>query len=476
MTSCPSLDLHAVEIADVVNELQSFIGKRIARFVEASPTCMLWRGPLYDIAIDCTPNFVHLCATTSRQARGEVTPFSMLLRKYIASTPVAYIFVARTNDRVVNIQFVSGFTIACELTGRHSNVFLIDPTGVILGSFFSPHSMTRPLFTGAPYTLPPLSNAGVLPQTSRFPTSEPSAAIDVFFTNAMRAYAARRAHESAVFETRREIARIKRLISRLEEDAANNVQREQGRMFGELFLQAISLWPAKERTFSFLPYGADAPVTLALPEKCRTPAEAAQWHFQQYKKAIRANKIIQEKIVQSNILLQQLDQKLHQLLAIEPETYPVSTQRTTRFPSSGTPKTAVLASKAGFRQFFSSDGITIRVGKSAADNHRLTFHMSKGDDMWLHARDVPGAHVLVSCPKNTPLPPTTLYEAAMLALFYSDARRERRGYVHACLRKFVRPVPHRIGEVTLSSPKSLYVELDETILSRLFSSQKANEL
>lgn len=475
MTSCSSLDLNAVEIGDVVNELQSFIGKRIARFVEASPTCLLWRGPLHDIAIDCTPHFVHLCATTSRQARGEVTPFSMLLRKYIASTPVANIFAARPNDRIVHIQFVSGFTIACEFTGRHANVFLMDPTGVILGSLFPPHSLTRPLSPGTHYTLPPLSNAGVLLQTSRFPTSEPSAAIDVFFTNAMRAYAARCAHQNAVSKTRREIARIHRLLSRLQEDTANNAQREQGRMLGELFLQAISLWPAKEQTFTFLPYGADSPVTLTLPEKCHTPSEAAQWHFQQYKKAIRANKIIQEKIVQSQKLLQQLEQKLHQLLAIDPETYPVSTLHTTRFLSSGTPQTAVPASTSGFRQFRSSDGFTIRVGKSAADNHRLTFHMGKGDDMWLHARDVPGAHVLVSCPKNTPLPSTTLHEAAMLALFYSDARRERRGYVHVCLRKFVRPVPHRIGEVTLSSPKSLYVELDETVLSRLFLSQKSNE-
>lgn len=69
----------------------------------------------------------------------------------------------------------------------------------------------------------------------------------------------------------------------------------------------------------------------------------------------------------------------------------------------------------------SSDGIPLLIGKNSRQNEAVTFHEASGNDLWLHARGVPGAHVIVKS-GGRPVPQATLDEAAALAAFYSQAR------------------------------------------------------
>ncbi len=69
------------------------------------------------------------------------------------------------------------------------------------------------------------------------------------------------------------------------------------------------------------------------------------------------------------------------------------------------------------------DGFTVQVGRSARENDALV-RKARGDDLWFHARGVPGAHVLVSS-KGRPVPANVLHRAAELAAWHSQARGER---------------------------------------------------
>lgn len=69
----------------------------------------------------------------------------------------------------------------------------------------------------------------------------------------------------------------------------------------------------------------------------------------------------------------------------------------------------------------SSDGFPLLVGKNSRQNEEVTFHQASANDLWLHARGVPGAHVIVKS-GGRPVPETTLREAAALAAYYSQAR------------------------------------------------------
>lgn len=112
-----------------------------------------------------------------------------------------------------------------------------------------------------------------------------------------------------------------------------------------------------------------------------------------------------------------------------------------------------------YRKFVSSEGYEILVGRSAADNDYLTFRVSNSLDIWLHAADHPGSHVIVRLPKGESIPPQTLKEAAQLAGSYSSGRQQPKLEVRYTQRKFVhKPKRAKPGSVSLSRFRSILVE------------------
>lgn len=92
----------------------------------------------------------------------------------------------------------------------------------------------------------------------------------------------------------------------------------------------------------------------------------------------------------------------------------------------GTGKRAAEGAKtrAPYRAFFARSGRRVLVGKGAADNDALTLKVARPHDLWLHAKDRTGAHVVVPLDKGRTCPADDLVDAAHLAAHFSDARGE----------------------------------------------------
>ena len=119
---------------------------------------------------------------------------------------------------------------------------------------------------------------------------------------------------------------------------------------------------------------------------------------------------------------------------------------------------AAAAPAGAVKRFTSSDGCQILVGGSARGNERVTFELGTGGDLWLHARGVPGAHVIIKLGGAEP-PRRTLLEAARLAAAHSQARDAARVTVDYTLQRYVRKIRGAPpGLVTFSQEKSLRVE------------------
>jgi predicted ribosome quality control (RQC) complex YloA/Tae2 family protein len=89
------------------------------------------------------------------------------------------------------------------------------------------------------------------------------------------------------------------------------------------------------------------------------------------------------------------------------------------------------------------------VGRGARENHELTFKVARPEDFWLHARDVPGAHVILRDPERRAAA-DDLREAAEVAAFFSGARENAQVEVHVARRKHVRPAGGGAGRVRVS--------------------------
>jgi len=86
------------------------------------------------------------------------------------------------------------------------------------------------------------------------------------------------------------------------------------------------------------------------------------------------------------------------------------------------------------------DGFIVYIGKDAKSNDYLTFNMADDEDIWMHAKGVPGSHVVIRVMDNLPTE-TTIKKVAELAKKNSKAKRETNVPVVYCQRKFVKKEP-----------------------------------
>ncbi|HUE77261.1 MAG TPA: NFACT RNA binding domain-containing protein [Longimicrobiales bacterium] len=122
-----------------------------------------------------------------------------------------------------------------------------------------------------------------------------------------------------------------------------------------------------------------------------------------------------------------------------------------------------------YHAFLSSGGLEIRVGRSGRANDALTFRHSAPDDIWLHARDVAGAHVILRWTDREQNPPKRdVIEAAVLAALNSRARTSGTVPVDWTRRKYVRkPRKAPPGAVLPERVQTVFVEPDPELPGRL---------
>lgn len=134
---------------------------------------------------------------------------------------------------------------------------------------------------------------------------------------------------------------------------------------------------------------------------------------------------------------------------------------------SGGPETRNKKAGAWLGKVFTSkDGLMIMVGKSKDENLELTFKHSRGNDIWMHIRGKPGAHVLIPLQTGKSAPLETLLDAAVLCVYYSGGEKWGKTEVDYTFKKYVKRIKDS-SEASYTHNKTLIVEPDPTRLKRL---------
>lgn len=118
------------------------------------------------------------------------------------------------------------------------------------------------------------------------------------------------------------------------------------------------------------------------------------------------------------------------------------------------------------QRFRSSDGFLLLRGKNSAANHKLLSQAARPFDIWFHAQDGPGAHVILKRDSPDQAPPRdTMLEAAVLAGLKSWQSKSDRAKVICALVKDVRKAKGMaLGQVRVTEIlESLFVELDPSL-------------
>lgn len=140
-------------------------------------------------------------------------------------------------------------------------------------------------------------------------------------------------------------------------------------------------------------------------------------------------------------------------------------------------RAALTGPRRPYRSFQLREDVVAKVGRSAKDNDALTFHVAKGNDLWLHTRDVAGCHVVVPQQgRDLALSHEILLDAAHLAIWFSPSRHASRADVRYAPRKHVRK-PGRgapAGLVHVSHERVIHIVVEPARIQRLLANEVAS--
>ena len=278
----------------------------------------------------------------------------------------------------------------------------------------------------APYALTHFSDARTFDSIS--------AAIEAFYGAPDSYAAAKEPLRAALAEARDRLARKRNALAQSLPDAE---EVERLKTSGELILAYASQISAEQQT---LAAETDTGIVEISLNPTLSAVENAQKYFKEYHRAKDAAARVPALLAAANAEVEYADQMLNDLELAENRAEidaVILAAREAGLITAAKPRTKVAVSEPRVVQ--SRDGFTILVGKNARQNEEITFHRAKPDDLWLHAREVAGAHVVIVS-AGREVPDSTVEEAAGLAAQYSQARDDSRVDVMVAPRKNVRRV------------------------------------
>ena len=258
-----------------------------------------------------------------------------------------------------------------------------------------------------------------------------------------------RRQRAAVAETRREVRRLGQLEAHLMGDRAGLKDAAALRRQAEALLaRATPLDPGAVEVDVADPYEPGRTLRVRLDPGRTAPANADRL-FEKARRIERAEREIDARLAKTRARLEDA-RKLEERAGAARQLAELAMA-----PAAPAEKREADRS-SGPRHFLTSRGLSILVGRGARENHRLTFATARPEDLWLHARDVPGGHVVLRDPEGR-AGADDVREAAEVAAFFSDSREESRVDVHVVRRKHVRPGRGGPGRVSFSNEETVRV-------------------
>jgi len=201
-----------------------------------------------------------------------------------------------------------------------------------------------------------------------------------------------------------------------------------------------------------------------------SPQQNAAKFYKDYNRAKTAEKVLTEQIAKGETELEYICSVLDALSRVESEK-DVSEIRLELvqggYVRDTDKKKRMKTAPAKPMEFVSSDGYPIRVGRNNRQNDELTLKQSAKGDLWLHVQKLHGSHVVIECGGVRP-PDQTVTEAAMLAVWYSQARESQNVPVDVTpVKQIKKPAGGKPGMVIYHVYNTVYVTPDKDLAEKL---------
>ncbi|MBQ9957018.1 MAG: NFACT family protein [Ruminococcus sp.] len=257
--------------------------------------------------------------------------------------------------------------------------------------------------------------------------------------------------------------RTSRRITAQRDELSACADRELHKLYGDLIsanMYRISKGDSTALLENF--YDESCPQIEIKLDVRKTPAQNAQYYYNEYKKSVTAEQKLTEQIEKGEEELQYLESVFDALTRAVTENDII--QLRLELQEQGYIRTVTKKGKPPKAlpplEYKSTDGFSILVGRNNVQNDKLSLKFAEKSDMWLHTQGITGSHVLICTDGATP-PDKTIEEAAIIAAVNSKGRSSNLVPVDYCLAKYVKkPVGAKPGKVIFSNYSTAFVKPD----------------
>lgn len=256
-----------------------------------------------------------------------------------------------------------------------------------------------------------------------------------------------------------ELQKNRHKLKKQEKELLATDNAEEFRQKGELLTTFLHQVPNDQDQVILENYYTNQPITIAL-DKALTPNQNAQRYFKRYQKLKEAVKYLTDLIEETKATILYLESVetvlnqagLEEIAEIREELIQTGFIRRRQREK--------IQKRKKPEQYLASDGKTIiYVGRNNLQNEELTFKMARKEELWFHAKDIPGSHVVIS--GNLDPSDEVKTDAAELAAYFSQGRLSNLVQVDMIeVKKLNKPTGGKPGFVTYTGQKTLRVTPD----------------
>ena len=263
-----------------------------------------------------------------------------------------------------------------------------------------------------------------------------------------------------------ELEKNRKKLVKQEEELLATENAEEFRQKGELLTTFLHQVPNDQDQVELDNYYTGEKIIISL-DKALTPNQNAQRYFKRYQKLKEAVKHLTSLIEETRatiLYLESVETALAQASLTEIAEIREELVQTGFIRRRQREK---IQKRQKPEKYLATDGQTIiLVGRNNLQNDELTFKMAKKDELWFHAKDIPGSHVVIT--GNLQPSDEVKTDAAELAAYFSKARLSNLVQVDMIeTRKLNKPTGGKPGFVTYTGQKTLRVTPDEEKIKRM---------
>lgn len=312
---------------------------------------------------------------------------------------------------------------------------------------------TKPFLTETSFSPIPFENSVGEPFTSL------SDLLDTYYKDKAERDRVKQQASELIRRVENELQKNRHKLKKQEKELLATDNAEEFRQKGELLTTFLHQVPNDQDQVILDNYYTNQPITIAL-DKALTPSQNAQRYFKRYQKLKEAVKYLTELIEETKATILYLESVetvlnqagLEEIAEIREELIQTGFIRRRQREK--------IQKRKKPEQYLASDGKTIiYVGRNNLQNEELTFKMARKEELWFHAKDIPGSHVVIS--GNLDPSDEVKTDAAELAAYFSKGRLSNLVQVDMIeVKKLNKPTGGKPGFVTYTGQKTLRVTPD----------------